>query len=70
MDEIAIKDGTEAALWINGIIAKLKEAAYHVEGLTYDYATAVEICEYLEKIYDYTEDLSAVAEDVFDSANA
>ena len=70
MNEDNFKSGTDAALWINGIIARLKEAAYHVEGLTYDAITAAEIDEYLEKIDDLTTDLSAVADDVFDAANA
>lgn len=69
-NENEIEDGTCAALWINEIVIGLKEAAYHVEGLAFDAATAATIEEYLEKIEDLTTDLSAVADDVFDAANA
>ena len=69
-DDDYIEDGTDAALKLASIIARLKKASYCLEGLVPDYVTLRAVEELLLKIDSETDSLLDIAEDCFNAAEA
>lgn len=66
-----IDDGTDAALELAPIIARLKKASYCLDGLiVLNEVTLRSIDELLDKLDSASDTLLDIAEDCFDAANA
>lgn len=65
-----IDDGTDAALEITPIIARLKKASYCLDGLVLDVVTLRAIDDLLDKLDSTADALLDIAEDCFNAANA